>query len=229
MGQVPHTGLGNTHEDAPVSKLSGIGVLQPRLINKEGKVSKRDLQAIDSMARLDEFSLKEYKGGEFADFPTKFGRILPRTIDKQESQYRERVYQFSHPEGVLSGSTHFPEADYLMHTRVYDDLIGNQDTRVVAEIQSDLHQHKKNIMLRPIAAEAAQKVADSVAWLNKPKEARLADYAEEFARNGKWHDGHHLCPECKQFQPVSMKMQRCMFALPITKQLLRLAWFQHVS
>jgi hypothetical protein len=29
---------------------------------------------------------------------------------------------------------------------------------------------------------------------------------EEFARNGKWHDGHHLCPECKQFQPVSMKM-----------------------
>jgi hypothetical protein len=28
----------------------------------------------------------------------------------------------------------------------------------------------------------------------------------EFCRNGKWHDGHHLCPECHEYQPVTMNM-----------------------
>jgi phage terminase large subunit GpA-like protein len=30
----------------------------------------------------------------------------------------------------------------------------------------------------------------------------------EFCRNGKWHDGHHQCPECKEWHPVKMDMLR---------------------
>lgn len=38
-------------------------------------------------------------------------------------------------------SEHFPGVEnYLMHTRTYDDYLGGADTRVVQEIQSDLHQ-----------------------------------------------------------------------------------------
>lgn len=30
----------------------------------------------------------------------------------------------------------------------------------------------------------------------------------EFCKNGKWHDGHHLCPACEEYQPVSVDMLR---------------------
>jgi hypothetical protein len=91
--------------------------------------------------RTDEFNIREYKGGSAAEFPTKYSTVVPPGVTPAEQGYRERVYSFTHPEGVLNASTHFPDADYLMHTRVYDDLIGDADTRVVAEIQSDLHQN----------------------------------------------------------------------------------------
>lgn len=38
-------------------------------------------------------------------------------------------------------SSHFPtDQNYLAHTRIYDEYLNGVDTRVVAEIQSDLHQ-----------------------------------------------------------------------------------------
>lgn len=30
----------------------------------------------------------------------------------------------------------------------------------------------------------------------------------DFCRNGKWHDGHHLCPECERYQPITVGMLR---------------------
>lgn len=173
-------------------EMSGIGVLQPRLINKEGKVYKKDLQANESMARLDEFNTKEYRGGPFNDFPPRYSSVVPAGVEPVKQNYVERVYTFTHPEGVLSASNHFPDSDYLMHTRVYDDLIGDQETRVVAEIQSDLHQKNKAAPAIVIPDEELEVVRNSIeafrALPNKTEAeitSKLADFVyTEFDNTG---------------------------------------------
>lgn len=46
-----------------------------------------------------------------------------------------------HEQGSRYTSSHFEDVpNYLMHTRIYDDTIDGVPTRVVTEIQSDLHQ-----------------------------------------------------------------------------------------
>jgi DNA-binding transcriptional MerR regulator len=161
-------------------ELSGVDLLtaDSTALDAKGRVAKADLQANVKYGRLDEFSLKEYKGGRGAEFPAKYPGIIPPKAIRPDNQYRERIYKFSHPDQVVNGSTHFDEPNYLMHTRVYDDLIGNQDTRVVAEIQSDLHQNSKadalNLSGTQGAYEARRTLTQSALDLDK-EPARLSD------------------------------------------------------
>lgn len=57
--------------------------------------------------------------------------------------YREKVLRFEQVDqaGSRYTSTHFPETEnYLAHTRIYDEDFNGTPTRVLQEIQSDLHQ-----------------------------------------------------------------------------------------
>jgi hypothetical protein len=57
--------------------------------------------------------------------------------------YREKVLRFEQVDQVGSRytSTHFPDTEnYLAHTRIYDEDFNGTPTRVLQEIQSDLHQ-----------------------------------------------------------------------------------------
>ena len=64
---------------------------------------------------------------------------------KNNPTYREKVLTYSDtgakPDSSRYTSDHFNEIpDYLMHTRIYNDNIGGKETRVIQELQSDLHQ-----------------------------------------------------------------------------------------
>lgn len=138
--------------------MSGILTYDDRPNPPGSLLLKKDLKDADKF-RTDEFNIREYRGGQSSQFPAKFSYVLP---EASPQNYRERVYQFTHPEGVIGASTHFPDSDYLMHTRVYDSLIGDQDTRVVAEIQSDLHQNNKTAAAKPFTDVEATNTFDYV-------------------------------------------------------------------
>lgn len=82
-------------------------------------------------------------------------------------------------------SSHFEEIpNYLMHTRIYDDTIDGVPTRVVAEIQSDLHQAgRKQGYDTPLRTDEQEfALADLNTLLNEGSENleelnRLADLA----------------------------------------------------
>ena len=65
---------------------------------------------------------------------------------KTNPSYREKVLTYSDKNAKPNGesrytSQHFGEVpDYLMHSRVYDDDLDGKSTRVIQEVQSDLHQ-----------------------------------------------------------------------------------------
>ncbi|MGL4219956.1 MAG: hypothetical protein ACRCSS_04910, partial [Shewanella sp.] len=99
--------------------------------------------------RTDKFDINE-KGFEEGMGNPGYANIVPATVNVAEKNYRERVYRFSAANPVKNASGHFPESDYLMHTRVWDDLIGDADTRVIGEIQSDLHQKDKSLPTRKL-------------------------------------------------------------------------------
>ena len=98
-----------------------------------GRVTKEQLLEAESK-RTDTFNVSDYTDS-YNTYSLRTGQNNPT--------YRENVYTFS--DGTTSESrftsSHFPDVpNYLMHTRTYDDTINDAPTRVVQEIQSDLHQ-----------------------------------------------------------------------------------------
>jgi hypothetical protein len=102
---------------------------------KTGKVTKDMLEQAEA-GRADVFTVEE------PDL-TNFNWVsLPRGANNPT--YRERIYTFNDKyakEFIRYFTEHFVDTpNYLMHTRVYDDTLDDVQTRVVQEIQSDLHQ-----------------------------------------------------------------------------------------
>lgn len=127
-------------------ELSGLGVLLPEELAKRQSDAKGRVatEGLSNLPRLDEFStnLRTYEGDD-----VQYETIVPGHVKGNQGvlNYGERIYSFSHPEQVVRASGHFRgENSYLMHTRMWDELIGGKDTRVIGEIQSDLHQNKLN-------------------------------------------------------------------------------------
>lgn len=102
---------------------------------KSGKVTKEQLTGIE-IKRKDNFYVVKSESNDYQSVNLAGGMENPT--------YREKILKFRRRgEEVYSRytSSHFPEEEnYLMHTRVYDETLEGSETRVVAEIQSDLHQ-----------------------------------------------------------------------------------------
>lgn len=95
-----------------------------------------------SVAALQEQVLN--RADEFAtvipDRPN-YNSVTPNRYGIDNPTYREKVTTFSLGEpGSRYSSSHFPEVDnYLMHRRELDDRFDGVETRVLVEVQSDLH------------------------------------------------------------------------------------------
>ena len=103
---------------------------------KTGKVTKQTLVEAEGKRQDNFYSVK-------MDEPNYQSINLAGGTDNPT--YREKVLKFRRRDEVAADSrytsSHFPEEEnYLMHTRVYDETMDGTETRVVAEIQSDLHQ-----------------------------------------------------------------------------------------
>lgn len=125
-------------------QLSGVGVKLPEHLkvarkDDKGRVGSDSIKALVNYARDDFFTTTERSFAEGASRPG-YDFVVPAGVVPKAQNYKERVYNFENSNNVKGGSTHFGDSNYLMHTRVWDDLIDNQDTRVVGEVQSDLHQ-----------------------------------------------------------------------------------------
>lgn len=95
--------------------------------------------------------------------------------------YKERVVTFKQSneqaEYMVMDNNHFNMPDYLMHTRSYDELIAGADTRVVAEIQSDLHQ--KGLAQEPVIGKQPNDAMFDIlaSYSNNPAYTRLSRIA----------------------------------------------------
>lgn len=99
-----------------------------------GRVSKEELMGIEAK-RDDLFYVTEMEEPNYKSVSLPGGQNNPT--------YREKVLRFEQVSeaGDRYISTHFPDLpNYLAHTRVYDEDFNGTPTRVLQEIQSDLHQ-----------------------------------------------------------------------------------------
>lgn len=106
-------------------------------IDPKKTYSKSELQTLEA-GRKDKFEQTKSPAGSSYQWVS-----LPQ--GKGNPTYQEKVYTFK--EGSDKSrytSEHFPDVpNYLMHTRVHDDAINGTPTRVIQEIQSDLHQRAR--------------------------------------------------------------------------------------
>lgn len=125
-------------------QMSGIGVKLPEHLKNSPKDDKGRVGA-DSIAALVNYGRDDFFTTTQRSFATEnrpgYSHVVPEGVVPQAQNYKERVYNFENGgHNVKNGSGHFSDENYLMHTRIWDDLIDNQDTRVIGEVQSDLHQ-----------------------------------------------------------------------------------------
>lgn len=104
------------------------------------QVTKQDMLAIEG-ARKDVQSEAKFndEAAEYAE------ATLPGT--KRET-YEENVREFSiTSEGPRRVKSHFgtDASDYMWHTRTSEDVIDGKNTRVIQELQSDLHQQGRQV------------------------------------------------------------------------------------
>lgn len=115
---------------------------------KEGKVTKADLVKMEE-GRKDVFSTEYANSYNWVSL--KPGRNNPTYKEKITTYSEKGAKPADSSRGRLAGETNPPGSrytsdhfegvpNYLMHTRIYDDTIDGTPTRVVTEIQSDLHQ-----------------------------------------------------------------------------------------
>lgn len=120
----------------------------PAMLDAKGRVKAEELRGLTNM-RKDQFSenvryaAEESKVTLMKSQTAKYAGITAEDAMSRwtPGSYKERVISFKGVgKGGVETSLHFPNEDYLMHTRLYDELIDGADTRVITEIQSDLHQ-----------------------------------------------------------------------------------------
>lgn len=121
-------------------ELTQSGILLPKV----GKTTKQDLVKAEA-ARTDKFYTTISK-------PTAYENITVGEVGIDNPTYREKVLQFNRVDGVpirdeygldvsRYTSDHFEDVpNYLMHTRIHDETMDGTPTRILTEIQSDLHQ-----------------------------------------------------------------------------------------
>ncbi len=126
-------------------------------LEPEKSYTKSELETVEK-GRKDEFGEQTFTG---QDVQYQFTSLTP---GRSNPTYKENVYTFTDGTGGVdtAGMTadeaafatkgdpsrytsgHFADTpNYLFHTRTYDDTLEGKPTRIVQEIQSDLHQEKR--------------------------------------------------------------------------------------
>lgn len=104
----------------------------------------------DKVTKADLVKAEQTRGGMITrqtNSPDEYSRVTLRG-EEQNPSYKEVVYKFNPAEGSATtgapagyDSPHFSIPNYLMHARTIRKDIGDgKDTRVLLELQSDLHQ-----------------------------------------------------------------------------------------
>ena len=100
---------------------------------------------------------------------------------KNNPTYKENVYTMADKTdgGSRFTSEHFPDVpNYLMHTRTFDDTMDGKPTRVLQEIQSDLHQQGR---VQGYGADNAREIEDidyDINMLLERAQIEPEDYAD---------------------------------------------------
>ena len=145
---------------------------QSGIVIPEGKVTKQNLVDAESK-RKDSF---------FTTEPAPNYNSITLGDNANNPTYREKVVEFKRKDEVGEqpldenqlptmgvSRTHFADQeDYVMHTRIYDETLNGQRTRVLTEIQSDVHQ----------AGDPTTKPFANT-WLRKGIERELVDGVNE--------------------------------------------------
>jgi len=185
------TGLKELPEDAVVPAQSVPNLLKKKGVKeeevqfsgvelpKEGKVTKADLLKMEE-GRKDAFSTEFANNYNWVSLTP--GRNNP-TYKEKITTYSDKGAQPPVPstefvedvpgeiaalEGSRFTSSHFEEIpNYLMHSRVYDDTLDGTPTRVVQELQSDLHQAGRQQGYTDTPVLSKEQTAEALAALNE--------------------------------------------------------------
>lgn len=159
-------------------QLSGIGVKLPEFLktapkDDKGRVSGESVLGLVNYGRDDFFTTTERKAERF---DTGYNDYILEEVHPVRQNYVERIYNFENSNNVKDGSTHFADENYLMHTRLWDDELDGADTRVIAEIQSDVHQNDLTgtTLQKPLDEHAFDGLVDTVNSTNMPKDLEEA-------------------------------------------------------
>ncbi len=141
-------------------------------VEPEAKYSKAQLQELVA-GRKDEFGFESGEG--------EYNWVsLPEGVDNPT--YKENIYTFKQTDQAAEtrySSNHFSEVpNYLMHTRTYDTDMDGKPTRVLQEIQSDLHQTGRQDGYGE-ANGTAPSLADTQDLLDELSDAERAVYVPE--------------------------------------------------
>jgi hypothetical protein len=146
----------------------------PAMLDPKGRIHESSLRNLDR-ERKDVFG-EQVRADTSGD--VKYRGIIPMDANLrwQPNSYKERIITFAQPQGTVPPGTdisgHFPGLDYLMHTRSYDELISGADTKVVTEIQSDLHQ-------RGMTEEGLLEAPWKSSWMRKGLENEILHAIKE--------------------------------------------------
>lgn len=139
---------GTTEEELT---FSGIGRVAQD--NPGAKVAKEDVvEAFQDNA--DDFDVVALQGKEVG-----YGWVAPKTKPANAS-YKEKIVTFGQDDRYASG--HWPEGpgNYLLHTRSQNDYVGGNRSRLVMEVQSDLHQQGRKQGYSTIQPEDVDSLTD---------------------------------------------------------------------
>jgi len=106
-------------------------------VDGKGKITKDEMvKQLDN--REDKFKVEPTRN-RFKSYSMPNGKVNPT--------YREKVLTYKNEPDKDNDylSPHFSNPNYLAHTRVYDDRLNGLRSRILQEIQSDLHQDAKKI------------------------------------------------------------------------------------
>lgn len=141
-------------------------------VDSNTKYSKENLEQIVA-GRKDEFGFTPGEG--------EYNWVsLPEGIDNPT--YKENIYTFKQTDQEAESrytSSHFSEVpNYLMHTRTFDTDMDGKSTRVLQEIQSDLHQTGRAKGYAD-GAQTAPDLAEVQDLLDEFSDAERAVYGQE--------------------------------------------------
>lgn len=181
--------------------------LEKQLTNFEGdKLTKQDMLQLEQAREDIQNFYTAGKGNE--KHPAMYQDItLPRT---DKSTYQENIRTFGKTsertlledvtgeevKPVRNVTNHFDEPNYLWHTRTSEDIIDGKPTRVVQEIQSDLHQQgrkegyqgKVSKEIHPDTLEKLQLIKEALDPNESNKNQRRMKLAEQvFREDLGWH------------------------------------------